>query len=142
MSTNGGPAVTQSQNTQAVLEPPGIDFTLPLDLSDPDQIEGVLQDVSVPDPLPAVEGSALTDITADNITAGGTLPALDGSALTGVDAATVGGGTVAVGTTGTGSRTATFVATNKPGAGTAGPDLWLTVTVSGTDYYIPLFGVG
>jgi hypothetical protein len=142
MSTNGGPAVTQSVNTQAVLEPPALDLTLPLDLSDPAQIEGVLQDASVPDPLPAVDGSALTDITAANIVPGGTLPALDGSALTAVDAATVSAGTMAIGASGTGVRTATFVATNKPGAGTAGPTLWLTVVVSGVSYYIPCFGAG
>jgi hypothetical protein len=40
----------------------------------------------------------------------------------------------------TGAQIATFSATNKPGSGTAGPTLWLPVQVSGTTYYIPLFG--
>jgi hypothetical protein len=42
----------------------------------------------------------------------------------------------------TGAQTATFSATNKPGAGTAGPTTWLPITVSGTTYYIPCFGAG
>lgn len=42
----------------------------------------------------------------------------------------------------TGAQTATFSATNKPGAGAAGPTAWLPVTVGATTYYIPLFGTG
>jgi hypothetical protein len=40
----------------------------------------------------------------------------------------------------TGAQTATFIATNKPGAATAGPALWLPVKKGGTTYYIPMFG--
>lgn len=39
-----------------------------------------------------------------------------------------------------GAQSATFVATNKPGTGTAGPTNWLPVTVGATTYYIPMFG--
>jgi hypothetical protein len=45
--------------------------------------------------LPAVDGSALTALTAANITAGGTLPALNGAALTNLPAA--GGGNAVYG---------------------------------------------
>lgn len=41
--------------------------------------------------------------------------------------------------TATGTQTATFSATNKPGTGTGAPALWLRVVVSGTTYWIPLF---
>ncbi len=45
------------------------------------------------------------------------------------------------GTTLTGAQTATFVATNKPGSGTAAPIAWLPVkTTGGTQGYIPIFG--
>lgn len=40
----------------------------------------------------------------------------------------------------TGAQTATFVATNKPGTGTAGPTNWLPVLVGATTFYIPMFG--
>jgi hypothetical protein len=41
----------------------------------------------------------------------------------------------------TGTQTATFSATNKPGSGTAGPISWLPVVTSGgTTGYIPIFG--
>lgn len=40
----------------------------------------------------------------------------------------------------TGAQTATFVAANKPGAGTAGPTSWLRVVIGGTTFWIPLFG--
>lgn len=40
----------------------------------------------------------------------------------------------------TGSATASFTASNKPGANNkTSPDTWLKVTVDGTDYYIPAF---
>jgi hypothetical protein len=39
----------------------------------------------------------------------------------------------------TGAQTATFSATNKPGAGTGAPTLWLPVVISGTTYWVPLF---
>jgi hypothetical protein len=39
----------------------------------------------------------------------------------------------------TGAQTATFSATNKPGAGTGAPTLWMRVNVTGTIYWIPLF---
>lgn len=38
-----------------------------------------------------------------------------------------------------GSQTATFAATNKPGAGTTAPTKWLPVTCDGATYYIPLW---
>jgi hypothetical protein len=41
--------------------------------------------------------------------------------------------------TATGAQTATFIATNKPGAGTGAPTLWARVVVGGTTYWIPLF---
>jgi hypothetical protein len=45
------------------------------------------------------------------------------------------------GVSATGSQTATFTATNKPGSGTAGPIAWLPVlTAGGTQGYIPIFG--
>lgn len=54
------------------------------------------------------------------------------------------GGAAAVafnGATTTGAQTATFVATNKPGTGTAAPIAWLPVlTAGGTQGYIPIFG--
>lgn len=37
----------------------------------------------------------------------------------------------------TGAETATFTATNKPGAVLTSPTQWLTVSLNGTDYYIP-----
>ena len=37
----------------------------------------------------------------------------------------------------TGSQTATFTATNKPGSGTTAPTKWLPVSLDGTTYYIP-----
>lgn len=43
-------------------------------------------------------------------------------------------------TASTGTATASFTATNKPGANNkTSPDTWLQVTVSGTTYYIPAF---
>lgn len=57
--------------------------------------------------------------------------------------ALTGSGTVGslqfVGGTTTGAQTATFIATNKPGAATGAPTLWLRVVVSGTTFWIPLF---
>ncbi len=54
------------------------------------------------------------------------------------------GGSRAIGFNGattTGAQTATFIATNKPGSGTAGPIAWLPVlTAGGTQGYIPIFG--
>jgi hypothetical protein len=41
--------------------------------------------------------------------------------------------------TSTGAQTATFTATNKPGAGTTAPSLWLTCVVGGTTYYMPMW---
>lgn len=38
-----------------------------------------------------------------------------------------------------GSQTATFAATNKPGAGTTAPTKWLPLTCDGATYYIPLW---
>lgn len=40
---------------------------------------------------------------------------------------------------GTGSQTATFSATNKPGTTSSGPTQWLSVALSGTTYVIPCF---
>jgi hypothetical protein len=39
----------------------------------------------------------------------------------------------------TGSQTATFTATNKPGTGTTGPDKWIPVLLDGTTHYVPAF---
>jgi hypothetical protein len=40
----------------------------------------------------------------------------------------------------TGSATASFTASNKPGANNkTSPDTWLKVTVDGVDYYVPAF---
>jgi len=47
--------------------------------------------------FPAINGSALTNLSAANITAGGTLPALNGSALTNLNASNLATGTVADG---------------------------------------------
>jgi hypothetical protein len=44
-----------------------------------------------------------------------------------------------VGATATGAQTATFTATNKPGAATGAPTLWLRVVVAGTTYWVPMF---
>ena len=38
-----------------------------------------------------------------------------------------------------GTQTATFAATNKPGAGTTPPSRWLPITCDGATYYIPLW---
>ncbi len=52
-----------------------------------------------------------------------------------------GTGNVQFGGTGTGAQTATFVATNKPGAGAAGVISWIPVlTAGGTQGYVPVFG--
>lgn len=37
----------------------------------------------------------------------------------------------------TGSQTATFTATNKPGTGTTAPSKWLPIDLDGTTYYVP-----
>lgn len=37
----------------------------------------------------------------------------------------------------TGSQTATFTATNKPGTGTTTPDTWIAIPVNGVIHYIP-----
>lgn len=37
----------------------------------------------------------------------------------------------------TGSQTATFTATNKPGTGTTTPDTWIAVPINGVIHYIP-----
>lgn len=39
----------------------------------------------------------------------------------------------------TGTATASFAATNKPGAASGSPQLWLPYVVNGTTYYLPLF---
>lgn len=39
----------------------------------------------------------------------------------------------------TGSQTANFTATNKPGASTAGPAGWMPIDSSGVTYYLPLW---
>jgi hypothetical protein len=39
----------------------------------------------------------------------------------------------------TGSQTATFSATNKPGSGTTAPSKWINVVINSTNYYIPLW---
>lgn len=37
----------------------------------------------------------------------------------------------------TGSQTATFTASNKPGTGTTTPDTWIAVPINGVIHYIP-----
>lgn len=39
----------------------------------------------------------------------------------------------------TGAQTASFVATNKPGAANGAPAFWIPIVVGGTTYYIPAF---
>jgi hypothetical protein len=39
----------------------------------------------------------------------------------------------------TGTQTATFTATNKPGSGTTGPDKWIPISLDGTTHYVPAF---
>lgn len=40
----------------------------------------------------------------------------------------------------TGTKTASFTATNKPGANNkTSPDLWIPVNINGSTYYIPAF---
>lgn len=39
----------------------------------------------------------------------------------------------------TGAQTASFAATNKPGAANGAPALWVPYVVNGTTYYLPLF---
>ncbi len=52
-----------------------------------------------------------------------------------------GTGNVQFGGSTTGAQTATFIATNKPGSGTAGPIAWIPVkTAGGTQGYVPVFG--
>jgi len=53
--------------------------------------------------LLAVNGAAVTNLTAANITAGGTLPALNGSALTSLNATNLASGTVATARLGSGT---------------------------------------
>lgn len=53
----------------------------------------------------------------------------------------LGTGNLKFGGSTTGAQTATFIATNKPGAGTAGPIAWIPVLTSGgTQGYVPVFG--
>jgi hypothetical protein len=67
-----------------------------------------------------------------NARSGGTALELVGS---GVGApALIANTTVVIGT-----QTATFAATNKPGAGTTAPTKWLPLTCDGATYYIPLW---
>lgn len=67
MTSNLGPSVSQQANTQALMEPPGTSLALPLDLGNTAEITGTLQDASFPSTLPAVDGSALTNLTAANM---------------------------------------------------------------------------
>jgi hypothetical protein len=39
----------------------------------------------------------------------------------------------------TGTHTATFSATNKPGTATTAPTAWLPIVIGNTTYYIPLW---
>lgn len=67
------------------------------------------------------------------------------SAASGANALTIGGtsaGTavIRVNTQATtGAQTASFSATNKPGAASGSPQKWLPINADGTTYYIPLF---
>jgi hypothetical protein len=79
-------------------------------------------------PVPGGSGITLTV----NARSGGTALELVGS---GVGApALIANTTVTVGT-----QTATFTATNKPGAGTTAPTKWLPLTCDGATYFIPLW---
>jgi len=70
--------------------------------------------------LPALNGAALTALTAANITASGTLPALNGAALTALTADNIGSGTVPVARLGDGNESnSTFL---------RGDNTWVAVT--------------
>lgn len=91
-------------------------------------------------------GGAPTDGNGGNITLNGSAGVgtnRDGGSIVLAPGAATGAGTIGAITfsnaTATGAQTATFVATNKPGAGTGAPTLWLRVRVSGTTYWVPLF---
>jgi hypothetical protein len=79
-------------------------------------------------PIPG--GSGITLIV--NARAGGTAAELVGSGAG--SPALIANTTVVAGT-----QTATFAATNKPGAGTTAPTKWLPLTCDGATYYIPLW---
>jgi hypothetical protein len=73
-------------------------------------------------------GAAISDISLGNATDNNTF-------------AFLGTGNVQFGGSTTGAQTATFIATNKPGSGTAGPIAWIPVkTAGGTQGYVPVFG--
>jgi|SRR6185503_13943966 len=60
-----------------------------------------------------------------------------GLQLTGTAAGTA---AITINTSGTtGAQTASFAATNKPGAASGSPQKWLPIIADGTTYYIPLF---
>jgi hypothetical protein len=79
-------------------------------------------------PVPGGTGITLTV----NARAGGTSVELVGSGAG--SPALIANTTVVVGT-----QTATFTATNKPGAGTTAPTKWLPLTCDGATYYLPLW---
>jgi hypothetical protein len=79
---------------------------------------------------PAAGGTGVT-LTV-NSRAAGTAVVLNGSGFG--SPALQANTTVVVGT-----QTATFAATNKPGAGTTAPSRWLPITCDGATYYMPLW---
>lgn len=88
--------------------------------------------------LPAVNGAALTNLSAANITAGGTLPALDGSALTNLTATNLSSGTVPTARLGSGTASATALLTGANTWVTAVPYCTSgsgTITLSAADGY-------
>lgn len=85
-------------------------------------------EMTIAAPVPGGSGITLTV----NARAGGTAAQLVGSGAG--SPAIIANATVVAG-----SQTATFAATNKPGAGTTAPTKWLPVTCDGATYYIPLW---
>jgi hypothetical protein len=85
-------------------------------------------ELTVNAPVPG--GTGVTMIV--NARSGGTALELVGSGAGA--SALIANTTVVVGT-----QTATFAATNKPGAGTTAPTKWLPLTCDGATYYIPLW---
>jgi hypothetical protein len=92
------------------------------------QILNAQGEMTLAAPVPG--GSGITLLV--NARAGGTAVELVGS---GAGAPAVIANTTVV----VGSQTATFAATNKPGAATTAPTKWLPVTADGATYYLPLW---
>jgi hypothetical protein len=85
-------------------------------------------ELTIAAPVPGGSGVTLTI----NTRSGGTALTLVGS---GAGAPAL----IANSTVVAGSQTATFTASNKPGAGTTAPSKWLPLTCDGSTYYMPLW---